>query len=76
MHLSANMFLALQWNIEPPLPAGENDDSVDRIILQPFSKEILAVSQDVVKSPDEVSFIKNLQVWTFRLIPESDQVYT
>ena len=50
------------------LPSGAENNSRDRIIrpsIPALAKEILAVSQDVVKSPDEVSLIKNLQVWTF-----------
>ena len=61
-----------QWNIKPPLP-GEYDGSVDVIIIPPNKdSDYLAVSQDVVKSPDEVSLIKNLQVWTIKPIPDFD----
>jgi len=67
-----------EWIIQPPLK-GENDDTADHIIIPALStgvdKENLAVSQDVVKLPDEVSLIKNLQVWSFQLIRESDNLY-
>ena len=76
MYLSTNMFFALQWIIELPLK-GENlkEDTGERIIIPALTKAILAASQDVVGSPDEVSLIKNLQVWTFEAVRESDHVY-
>ena len=69
--------------IEFPLK-GENlkNDSADRIIIPVppktvivASEESLAVSQDVVKFPDQVSLIKNMQVWTFKKVPEIKDVY-
>ena len=61
----------LQWYIEPPL--GENMDSEYRIVIPWQSKDLKfiasAVSQDVVQHPDEVSLIKNLQVWSFEPVP-------
>ena len=61
--ISANMYVS-QWRIE--LPLGAEKDSKDRII-RPHSElsEILAVSQDAVQSPNEVSLIKNFQIWSF-----------
>ena len=65
----------MQWQIEPPLTGYK--DSADRIIIPAMSeyKDVVAVSQDVVKYPDEVSLIKNLQVWGFELVRESDKLY-
>jgi len=67
-----------EWNIVPPLKDEFlSDDSGDRVIIPALelSREILAVSQDVVKSPDEVALIKNLQVWSFEAVRESDNLY-
>ena len=75
MHLSSNIFVsALQWNIQPAL---KDCDSKYFIITPALSKEILAVSQDVPKTPGEVSLIKNLQVWSFEAVPgrEADHLY-
>ena len=73
MHLSSNMFVsASQWNIQPALP---HSDSEYFIIIPALSKEILAVSQDVPKCPDEVSLIRNLQVWSFEPIREADRLF-
>ena len=52
-----------------------NKDSADRIIIPARSNNFDAVSQDVVKSPDEVFLIKNLQVWSFKLVREGDKLY-
>ena len=37
--------------------------------------DVVAVSQDVVDFPDQVSLVKNLQLWGFELVRESDQLY-
>ena len=65
-----------QWSIRLPLE-GENvnKDSADRIIIPAHSNDFNAVSQDVVKSSDEVFLIKNLQVWSFKLVREGDKLY-
>ena len=59
--------------IQPPLT--DENDGVDRIIIPEVSKEILAVSQDAVKNPEQVSLIMNLQVWSFELDSESEKRY-
>ena len=73
LHVSAS-----QWKILPPFTGNlENDASVDsdRIIIQPNKdSDFLAVSQDIVISPDKVFLTKNLQVWTFQQA-DSDQIY-
>ena len=64
-----------------PLEGEEFDkDSEYRIIIPAFpgtGSTFDAVSQDVVKSPDEVFLIKNLQVWSFESVvnPGAEHLY-
>jgi hypothetical protein len=58
------------------------NDTTDRIVLPVFpggverdAQENFGVSQDVVRSPDEVSLIKNLQIWTFDPVRDSEHLY-
>ena len=65
-----------QWNIQPI--TGKNPDIPEtpyRTIAPALSPEIPAVSQDVVRFPDQVSLIKNLQVWTFVKIRPSESIF-
>ena len=54
---------------------GEKPDTLYRTITPALSPEIPAVSQDLVRFPDKVSLVKNLQVWSFEKINPSESVY-
>ena len=70
-HVSAS-----QWSIQLPLEGETFDKNSEyRIIVPVHTSNFAAVSQDVVKSPDEVFLVKNLQVWSFEAVREADKLY-